>query len=56
MSTKVYGASDDLVEFEGDLNGEVNFFNNDHEAEDIGLLVAFSDGTILLVSYGADVS
>lgn len=45
--TKVYGASDDLVEFEGDVDGEVGGYG----AED-GILVALSDGSLLTVKYG----
>ena len=51
MSTKVYGASDDLIEFEGDVRGEVGAsFHRGYEAE--GDLVFFSDGTLLNVKYG----
>lgn len=51
MATKVYGASDDLIEFEGDLRAEVGCYGTD-ESKDLGVLVAFSDGTALLVKYG----
>jgi hypothetical protein len=50
MTTKVYGASDDLIEFEGDLSGEVNHFGTDEHEH--GVLLAFSDGTLLDVKYG----
>jgi hypothetical protein len=50
MSTKVYGASDDLVEFEGDVYGEVGYYTS--EELDAGMLVIFSDGTILEAKYG----
>ena len=50
MSTKVYGASDDLVEFEGDVRGEVGFYGSDDN--DRGILLIFSDGTILEAKYG----
>lgn len=43
--TKVYGTSDDLIEFEGDVSGEVGCCDN-------GVLLVFSDGTILEVKYG----
>lgn len=49
MSTKIYGASDDLIEFEGDLRGEASGGSQQ------GALVALSDGTILLVNYGKPV-
>lgn len=49
MSTKVYGASDDLVEVEGDVTGAVDFYGND---DDNGVLLSFSDGTLLTVKYG----
>jgi hypothetical protein len=47
---KVYGASDDLIEFEGDVYGEVGCYGTDDEEH--GVLVMFSDGTILEVKYG----
>ena len=48
--TKVYGASDDLIEFEGDIRGEVGCYETDDEER--GVLVIFSDGTLLEVKYG----
>lgn len=50
MGTKVYGASDDLIEFEGEFSGEVGCYGTD-DAEK-GVLVIFSDGTVLEVKYG----
>lgn len=50
MATKVYGASDDLIEFEGDCRGEVNCYGTDDR--DQGVLVVMSDGTILEIQYG----
>jgi hypothetical protein len=50
MVTRVYGCSDDLIEFDGDVRGEVgNYCSND---DDPGALIAFSDGTLLTVRYG----
>jgi hypothetical protein len=46
MATEVYGASDDLIEVEGDVMGEVNHMS------DKPALVRFSDGTVLSVVYG----
>jgi hypothetical protein len=43
---EVYGASDDLIEVEGDIREEFNL------AGDEGNLLAFSDGTILRIAYG----
>lgn len=51
MGTKVYGASDDLIEFDGDLHGEVSACSATEEAP-LGNLLAFSDGTVLAVRYG----
>ena len=53
MGTKVYGASDDLIEFEGDVHGEVGYYaaDNANEETDATLLV-FDDGTQLAVRYG----
>jgi hypothetical protein len=50
MTTKVYGASDDLIEFEGDFSGEVGCYGTDDNEH--GVLVVLSDGTILEVKYG----
>jgi len=48
--TKVYGCSDDLIEVDGDVNGEVGYFRA--EDDDPPALVMFNDGTILAVKYG----
>ncbi len=45
MSTRIYGASDDLVEIEGDVSGEVDCYDAD-------VLLACSDGTAILAHYG----
>lgn len=49
MTTQVYGCSDDLIEFDGDIHGEVGCYGHDEEAR--GVLLAFSDGTLLVVKY-----
>lgn len=51
MGTRVFGASDDLIEFEGDLLGEVGCYGTNDD-DDMGVLVGFSDGTLLSVKYG----
>ena len=50
MSTRVYGASDDLIEFDGDFEGEADCYGTDDS--DKGVLVIMSDGTVLEVKYG----
>ena len=50
MSTKVYGASDDLIEFEGDVYGEVGYYAGNEDTAPA--MIAFSDGTLLTVGYG----
>ena len=50
MTTKVYGRSDDLVEFHGDIYGEAGAFGTDDS--DKGVLLVFDDGTILEAKYG----
>ena len=50
MATKIYGASDDLLEFDGDVDGEANACLSDWG--DHGVLVVCSDGTILEARYG----
>lgn len=50
MSTEIYGASDDLIEFDGDVSGEVGCYGTDDRER--GVLVVCSDGTLLEVKYG----
>ena len=45
MATVIYGASDDLIEVDGDVRGE--------HSDDEGFLIV-SDGTILKIKYGKD--
>lgn len=51
MTTRVYGHSDDLIEFEGDVRGEVGCYGADDD-DSRGVLCVFSDGTVLSVKYG----
>lgn len=44
---KVYGASDDLIEIEGDIREEFYAVSGEKPT-----LLAFSDGTLLQVQYG----
>lgn len=48
--TKVFGASDDLIEFRGDLYGECSAYLPDDESA----LISFSDGTVLKATFGLD--
>lgn len=48
---KIYGASDDLIEIEGDIREEFYFIPEDAQES---RLLAFSDGTLLRVNYDAD--
>ncbi len=50
MATRIFGASDDLIELEGDVKGEVSAFGTDDA--DHGVLVVCSDGTVTEVKYG----
>lgn len=45
MATKIYGQSDDLIEFRGDIDDEIGAY----KAQDKGILL--SDGTVLECSY-----
>ena len=47
---RIYGSSDDLIEMDGYLSGEAGHFFGDED--DNPVLVVFSDGTILAVTYG----
>ena len=42
--TRVYGSSDDLIEIEGDIEGEIGSM--------YPMVISFSDGTILRAEYG----
>jgi len=46
----IYGASDDLIEIEGDITDEFNVYLNGDET----VLLAVSDGTLLRVKYDED--
>ncbi len=48
QTMRVYGCSDDSIEFEGEISGEVGFYGNDDES----CLLIFSDGTVLSAKYG----
>lgn len=50
VGTKIYGASDDLIEFEGDICGEISHYGSDDDPR--GVLIICSDGTLLEVKYG----
>ena len=50
MATRIYGASDDLIEFDGDVRGEVSCYGTDDQKH--GVLLICSDGTLLEVKYG----
>lgn len=50
MATEIYGQSDDLIEFSGDVRGEVGCFGTDEREQ--GVLVFCDDGTVLEVKYG----
>lgn len=49
MTTQIYGVSDDLIEVDGDVRGESNYYcgNSEH-----GSLLICSDGTVLEIRYG----
>lgn len=48
--TKIYGSSDDLIEFDGDVTGEMGCYGTDDQEH--GVLIICSDGTLLEVKYG----
>ncbi len=47
IGSHIYGASDDLIEFEGEVSGECGY-----GVDDSGALVVCSDGTVLTMKYG----
>lgn len=50
MSITLYGASDDLIVIEGDINEEFPY----RDLDDLGDIVAFSDGTAVRIVYDED--
>ncbi len=55
MAITVYGASDDLIEVDGDISEEFGYKGADgHPNTDDGDLLAFSDGTILRITYDSN--
>lgn len=50
MATEIYGASDDLIECDGDVSGEVGCYGTDDREQ--GVLIVCDDGTLLEVKYG----
>lgn len=50
--TKIYGASDDLIELKGQISEEFNHYVSGDDEENAYL--AFSDGTLLNVVYDKD--
>jgi hypothetical protein len=50
-TVRVYGASDDLIEVDGDIREEFGAYGTD---DDGPLYLAFSDGTLATIRYGAD--
>ncbi len=49
---EVYGASDDLIEVDGDISEEWSALSDG--ASDDGGILAFSDGTVLRVAYSPE--
>lgn len=50
-TVEVYGASDDLIEVEGVLSEEFNFYSTNDEKK---RYLSFSDGTVLSAQYDRD--
>lgn len=48
---KIWGASDDLIEIEGDIDEELYYNERENTSDDENIL-AFSDGTVLGIRYG----
>lgn len=52
MSTvKIFGASDDLIELEGDIDEEFSALGHSDSDGDDGGLIAFSDGTVVDIRF-----
>jgi hypothetical protein len=50
VSITVYGASDDLIEVDGDITEEFAYTGDEDDYEQ-GNLLAFSDGTVLRIAH-----
>lgn len=50
-ATTITGASDDLIELDGQIREEFNYYTRNEEG---GALLAFSDGTLLSIKYDND--
>jgi hypothetical protein len=50
MKIEIYGASDDLIEIDGDIREEFSFRDVKNERN----YLAFSDGTVLTIDYTND--
>jgi hypothetical protein len=50
VSQRIYGASDDLIELEGDIRDEIGCYGIDDD-KDVKWYLALSDGTLLSVNY-----
>ena len=50
-SITVYGASDDLIEVEGDIREEFGCYRSENDWDENPLYLAVSDGTLLRVRY-----
>jgi len=50
VSITLYGASDDLVEIDGDIHEEFSYADQDGKGD----IVAFSDGTVLRIVFDPD--
>lgn len=49
MGTRLYGSSDDLIHFSGDVSGEIECYGTDEREH--GVLLLCSDGTLLEAKY-----
>lgn len=54
MPTIITGASDDLIEVDGDLREEFGYDGHSSSGNDQGDLLGFSDGTLLRIVHGSE--
>ena len=52
MTVTVYGASDDLIEIDGDIHEEFSHYSSGEEGDPA--LLAFSDGTVLRIVHDSE--
>lgn len=54
MTVQITGASDDLIEIDGDLREEFGYNDHRNSSDNRGDLLGFSDGTLLRIKHDSE--